>query len=260
MKTVLPGRLAATALGLAIVALSFGQDNYEIQVYGSSTVSKGHTMVELHSNYTFLGSTSMVNGMYPTQNALHETIEITHGWNDNFETGFYFFTSQREGQGYQYVGSHIRPRVKVPDSWKWPVGASLSMEVGYQRQQYAPDTWDFEIRPIIDKTWGKFYAAFNPALELALAGPDSSQGYGFSPNVKVSYDATKAVTLGFEYYGGFGPITDFAPRKEQQQQLFAALDLNISEEWEFNAGVGLGWTESTDRLIAKCIVGRRFSF
>jgi hypothetical protein len=187
-------------------------------------------------------------------------LEITHGWTDNFETGFYFFTSQREGQGYQYVGSHIRPRVKVPDSWKWPVGASLSLEFGYQRQQYAPDMWDFEVRPIIDKTWGKFYAAINPALELAVSGPDASRGYEFSPNVKASYDVTKTVTLGLEYYGGFGPISDFDPRSEQEQQLFPAVDLNLGEEWEFNAGVGLGWTKSTDHLIAKFIVGRRFAF
>ena len=34
----------------------FGQGNYEIQVYGSDTVSPGNTMVELHSNFTLNGS------------------------------------------------------------------------------------------------------------------------------------------------------------------------------------------------------------
>jgi len=31
------------------------QENYEIQVYGSETVEKWHTMVELHSHYTIDG-------------------------------------------------------------------------------------------------------------------------------------------------------------------------------------------------------------
>jgi hypothetical protein len=51
---------------LLSAALAAAQDNYEIQVYGSSTVAKGHTMFELHSNYTFLGSTTMSGKMYPT--------------------------------------------------------------------------------------------------------------------------------------------------------------------------------------------------
>ena len=52
----------------------------------------------------------------------------------------------------QWVGDHIRPRVRVPESWRWPVGVSLSTEVGYQRAVYSPDTWTWEIRPIVDKT------------------------------------------------------------------------------------------------------------
>ena len=42
--------------GLASAKLARAQDNYEIQVYGSDTVAAGHTMVELHSNFTFQGS------------------------------------------------------------------------------------------------------------------------------------------------------------------------------------------------------------
>ena len=47
-------RLAVTILVLAWLGAAFAaraQDNYEIQVYGSETVEKGHTMVELHGNF-----------------------------------------------------------------------------------------------------------------------------------------------------------------------------------------------------------------
>ena len=106
------------------------QDNYEIQVYGSETVEPGHTMVELHSNFTIDGSKQITDGVYPTNHAEHETVEITHGFNDWFEVGFYIFTSVNSGQGWQWVGDHIRPRFRVPDKWHWPVGVSLSNEVG----------------------------------------------------------------------------------------------------------------------------------
>jgi hypothetical protein len=86
------------------------------------------------------------------------------------------------------------------------------------------------------------------------------QGVVFSPNVKVGYDFTKVVNAGFEYYGSVGPITGFDPVHQEQQQLFAATDLNLSEKWEFNFGVGVGMTAGTDHLIVKMILGRRFNF
>lgn len=70
---------------------AWGQGNYEIQVYGSETVQPSATMVEVHSNFTFQGTKSVVDGVLPTQQQWHETWEITHGFNDWFETGFLYF-------------------------------------------------------------------------------------------------------------------------------------------------------------------------
>src|SRR5579863_229292 len=183
------------------------QGNYEIQVYGARTVEPKSTMIELHSNYTPDGQKYQIDGVYPTNHQLHETLEITQGLTSWSEVGFYVFTSEQNGHGVQWVGDHIRPRVRVPDSWHWPVGVSLSTEVGYQRARYAPDTWDWEIRPIVDKQSGRFYWAINPALERAWHGPDVNLGIDFSPNVKVSWDFTKKVTGGIEYYADYGSIT-----------------------------------------------------
>ena len=193
----------------AIPSPARAQDNYEIQVYAYDTVEPGHTMVELHSNFTFEGSKTSEGGMYPTNHQLHETIEITHGFTDWFETGFYIFTSSKNGQGIDWVGDHIRPRVRIPPKWKWPVGLSLSNEVGYQRRQYSADTWTWEMRPIIDKQAGRWYFSFNPTFDKSIHGLSESQGFVFSPNVKVSYDFTKKITGGLEYYGSVGPATEF---------------------------------------------------
>src|SRR5437660_629971 len=106
------------------------QENYEIQVYPYDTVEPGHTMLELHSNFAFQGSKTSEAGMLPTNHQLHETIEITHGFTDWFETGFYIFTSAKSGQGLQWVGDNIRPRVRIPPQWKLPAGSSLPDEIG----------------------------------------------------------------------------------------------------------------------------------
>lgn len=248
--------LAAILMAAFAAALS-AQGSYEIQVYGSDLVDPGATMFELHSNFTFEGSKSTTDGTYPTEHQLHETLEITHGFNDWFELGFYVFTSADTRVGYQWVGDHIRPRVRVPESWKWPVGVSLSTEVGYQRAVYSPDTWTIEIRPIVDKTLGRWYLCFNPTVDRSFHGPSVSEGLVFSPNVKVGYDVTKVINAGFEYYGSVGPITNFDPLRDQQQQIFAVTDLNLSPAWEFNFGVGTGLTGSTDHILVKMILGRR---
>ena len=127
------------------------QGNFEIQVYGSETLEPEKTMLELHSNTAIKGSTQTENGVLPTQHAAHETIEITHGFTPWFETGFYLFTSIQPEAGWKWVGDHIRPRIRAPESWHVPVGLSLSTEIGYQQRSFSPDTWTIEIRPIIDK-------------------------------------------------------------------------------------------------------------
>jgi hypothetical protein len=249
--------LLLALLVLQTAVLVRAQGNYEVQVYGAEMVPPGRTMVELHSNFTFEGSKEPVDGVRPDEHALHETIEITQGFTPWFETGFYIFMSYRGNEGYQWVGDHIRPRVRVPEAWHWPVNVSVSTEIGYQRRSYSTDTWTWEIRPIIDKQMGRWYLAFNPALERSWHGLEVSQGVTFSPAMKLSYDVTKKVTLGFEYYGATGPITGFDPISQQLQAIMPALDLNLGPNWEFNLAAGIGMTGATDHMLVKMIIGRR---
>ncbi len=146
--------LFAFAIACLGGVVAHAQGNYEIQVYGADTVAPRTTMVEMHSNFTAVGSKGIPGYEAPTNHAEHQTLEITQGLTNWSEVGFYVFTSWQNGLGVQWVGDHIRPRVRVPDSWHWPVGASLSMEVGYQRAFFDQDTWTWEIRPIIDQTEG----------------------------------------------------------------------------------------------------------
>lgn len=247
-----------SALLAASAVPARAQGSYEIQVYGSGLVPQGRTMVELHSNFTFQGTKQTTDGTLPTTHQFHATVETTHGFTSWFETGFYLFTSAQPGQGYKFVGTHIRPRIAIPETWHWPVGLSLSNEIGYQRPLFFPDTWTWEIRPIIDKEWKRWYAAFNPTLARSLHGPDKDKGSIFAPNAKVSYTINKTVQAGLEYYAAVGPIAGFNVFREQQHQFFPVVDLNLGPDWEFNFGVGIGATSGTDHLLVKMILGRRF--
>lgn len=250
-------RLILFVLLLIVIQTVQSQENYEIQVYGSQTQQKNSTIFELHSNFTFNGEKNIIKGVRPSYHSLHETLEITQGITDNFELGFYLFTNYTPKYGYQIVGTHIRPRVMAPAKWKWPVGVSLSAEIGYQRPEYAGETWSIEVRPIVDKQWQKLYLSFNPTFGIALRSATENSIPVFEPNIKASYAFFNNFALGVEYYGEMGAINAFETLAAENHAVFAAIDLLNSKEWEFNGGTGFGLTPATDGFIFKVIVGRR---
>jgi len=236
------------------------QDNYEIQVYGAQTQAKGSTMFELHSNFTFDGAKETDKGVLPSNHALHETIEITTGVSKIFEIGVYLFTAYIPGHGYQLVGSHLRPRIMAPDSWKLPVGLSLSTEIGYQKPEFSSSTWSIELRPIIDKQWEKWYVSFNPTLGISLKSQYNKSTPTFEPNLKVYYNILKNAGLGLEYYGDIGYVNSLEKFPEQGDAIFLAYDMLNNPKWEFNMGAGWGVTSVTDRFVFKVILGRKINW
>ena len=113
------------------------QDDYEIQVYRSETLEKGHTIFELHSNYTPSGNKQYSDNIFPSDKLFHETLEITHGFSDNFEMGVYFFNAIGSNGRTDYAGSHIRPRARIPESFHVDVafdgytGKKLALQEAY---------------------------------------------------------------------------------------------------------------------------------
>ena len=249
--------IAGFILSSFFIIPAYSQNNYEIQVYASPTQAAHSTMFELHSNYTFNGSTQTVDSVIPSNHALHETLEITTGITPVFEIGAYLFTNYTPGYGYKVVGTHLRPRVMAPSDWGIPFGLSLSMEIGYQNPSYANDTWSLEIRPIIDKQWDKLYVSFNPTFGISLKSQYNTSVPTFEPNLKVSYAIFNNAAFGIEYYGDMGPVTQFDQGSQQNHALFIAYDLLNNSKWELNIGAGFGLTPATDPFVFKIITGRK---
>ena len=242
--------------GLLFSPHAFSQENYEIEVYSSETMNKGIFSAELHSNYTPKGA-DPENDVRPSENAFHETAEFIYGAGNNTEIGFYIFTNIHSAYGWQWVGDHLRAKVRAPEKWKLPVGLSLSGEFGYQRREYSADIWNMELRPIIDKDFKRIYFSFNPVLGKSFKGVGAGSGFDFEPCFKFSIHATKKMDIGAEYYGATGEIFRPDDAALQQHALYAAFDLKPNERWEFNAGAGWGLTKATDGLVIKFIAGRK---
>lgn len=233
---------------------AFAQADNEIQVYASPTVGKSLTMFELHSNYTFMGRKDLPDPK--SANYLNESVEITHGFSNNFEIGLYVFTTLDPNGKYQYLGSHIRPRITAPDSWNWKIGASISAEFGFFRHGIDhPFYWEGEIRPILDKTIKNWYFSFNPDIDFILSGAEKH--FGIGPQFKTVYTIKQKVGVGFEYYPELGTFRKINPINEEQHLLGPMIDLYLSSQWECNAGFLFGLTPGSNQQIAKLIIGRR---
>lgn len=232
----------------------FCQADNEIQVYASPTVVKHTTIFELHSNYTFRGSKLLADPQ--SAHWTNETLEITHGIAKNFELGFYTFTGIAPGGGYQYLGNQLRPRITVPETWNWHIGASLSAEFGFFRPvDTANFEWQGELRPIIDKTTGNWYFAFNPNIAFVVTG--DGKGTNFEPQFKTVYTIRTKVGVGIEYYSNLGSFKKLLPGNLQEHLIGPVIDLYVDPLWEVNAGFLFGLTENSNHQILKILLGRR---
>lgn len=234
--------------------ISIAQADNEIQVYASPTVGNNLTMFELHSNYTFKGIKNLPDPK--SAHYLNESLEITHGFGENFEMGVYIFTTVTPNGKYEYLGSHIRPRITVPQSWKWKVGASISTEFGFFRADVNdPFQWEGEIRPIIDKTISKWYFSLNPNMDFLLTGPNKH--FGFGPQFKTVYTIEDKIGVGVEYYTSLGTFRRIPSFNEEEHLLGPMIDLYLSSKWECNGGFLFGLTPNSNRQIFKLLIGRR---
>jgi hypothetical protein len=235
------------------------QDPFEIQVYEYETVPKGKWNLETHINYVGKGTRAFEGTVAPTNNQFHLTFELTRGLTENFEMAGYLVLAHRPGgDTLEYVAWRLRPRVSVPKSWHWPVDVSMSVEFGFPRKIYEENSVTLELRPIIEKKFGRFQLDVNPVVGRALRGPGASEGWDFEPGVRLAYETGKKFDPSLEYYGSTGPIGDFLPSNQQVHQLVPGGDFKISENVVWNLGIGVGITDAGNRLVYKTRIGILF--
>lgn len=230
-----------------LTALIAAQDPFEIHVYEYETLKPLQFTFETHLNYIGIG-TKMFNGpLAPTQDQFHTTFELTAGLTDYASIGFMQLNATRPGTSFQYAGWRVLPHFYAPRSWHWPLELGLVTEFSFQKTVYEENSRRVEIRPILEKTVGKWQADFNPVFERALHGPATRDGWSFEPAARIGYEASKRITPSLEYYSAVGPGF---------HQLLPGADWKITDELLWSFGIGLGLTATEPRLVFKS----RFEF
>jgi hypothetical protein len=232
---------------------ALAQDNFEIQVYDSETAGPGQFGLETHLVWLAAGSTvTSPDGQTATDNQFHLTFEPHLGIGSWVELGAYLQTAVVPHFGYEYAGFKVRAKLRLDEKLAGHIGLAVNFEVSSVPRRFEAAVWGSEIRPIIDGRWGLFYSSFNPIVAVDFNGLDAGLPQ-FQPAAKVAFDVVGSLALGAEYYGAFGPVTNFLPLSESTNRLFAALDFT-SDYFDINFGVGYGFT-GPEKWLVKCILG-----
>jgi hypothetical protein len=243
-----------TATAVAAIA----QDPFEIQVYEYQTVPKGLWNLETHLNYIGRGTKQYEGPVAPTNNQFHATWELTHGLSQYFELAGYLVSAHSAvGGAWDFVGCRVRPRFRLPEDWL-PFKFSLSTEVGFPRRRYEENSATLEIRPIVEKAWGRLQLDVNPVVGRALRGPGTREGWDFEPALRLAYTVRRRFEPSLEYYGSTGRVFSPLPRDEQVHQFFPGADIQISQNIVWNVGIGVAATPAGNQLVYKMRIGWLF--
>jgi hypothetical protein len=245
--------LALAAVAVILCPLpAQAQDPFEIHVYEYEQLPLGGFTLEGHFNFVGVGSEQFSGTVAPTQHQFHMTYELTGGITDNVSLGFMLLTAARPGgSGLEYAGWRVLPHFYAPKNWRLLVRLGLVAEFSFQNTTYEQNSHRVELRPIIEKSFGRVQLDFNPVFERALHGPGVNQGWSFEPAFRAVYELNEHFSPSLEYYSAYGEVPAFLPVKEQIHQIFPGADWKLTKNLLWSFGIGVGLTSTGERLIYK---------
>ncbi len=226
----------------------------EIQVYDGGLAPVGTFNLTVHNNFTPRGlTTPAFPGAVVADKSLNGVPEWALGVTEWFEAGLYLpLYSRDKNSGFGLDGFKLRALFAVPhaDDRKFFYGANFEFSINAQR--WDSTRFTSEVRPIIGWHLKPVDIIINPIVDTAY---DGIKHLEFVPATRVAYNFSSGWAAAVEEYDDFGQIHAFAPRGEQVHQLFAVADRSW-RGWDIEAGVGVGLTDSSDRVTLKLILSR----
>ncbi len=231
-------------------------DPFEFEVYGYQTEGPG--ILELESLNSFVpkghhqGEAGTSAGTFPSDDAFRTSLELTYGLTDRIEGAAYLNLIRPNGSSLEYAGSKYRLRGRLFEQGELPIDIGWYAELEWWRVPEVDDEQlELELRPIIEKDFGRLSLILNPKFEKALVGPGRNHGFEFGYANKISYRMWPIFSPGVEFYGGTGLIDDSDPLNEQQHYIFPVIDSRLPGGIAVSFGAGFGLTRGSDQVITK---------
>ena len=241
---------------LALVPPALAQTD-EIQVYDGVLAAPGTFTLTLHTNFTPQGiSAPPFPGALVADKSLNGVPEWAYGVKPWFEAGLYLplYSVGKIGTARRMTldGGKIRLLFAVPEADKRRFFYGVNFELSYNAAHWDLRRLTSEVRPIVGWHLGSWDLISNPIFDTSYDGLSNLM---FAPETRLAYKPSEGWAVAVEEYDGFGPIHQFYSGSEQTHQLYAVLD-RTTKALEIEAGIGLGLTAATDRVVLKLILER----
>ena len=250
--------LALLTLPLVWVTRAAAQlDPYEFEVYPYATEGRG--MIEIESDNAVVANGHSQPGVgtasaatYRSQGMWYSGEELTYGLTDRIEAAAYVTFAQPNGHGFWWAGNKLRLRGRLFDENVLPVNLGWYAELEWHKTpQFDDADLELELKPIIEKDFGRLSLILNPVFEKPLYGRGHDQGFEFGYRNGAYYRWLRYLSPGVEFYGGIGLIDDSDPLTDQQHYIFPVLWGELPHGIEYNVGPGFGLTSGSDHVIMK---------
>ena len=235
---------------LCLASTAAAQDPFEIHVYEYEPLSWGQYTLEAHLNVIAQGSRLADGTLLPTAHQTHLTLEPTVGLSNELALGFMFLNAWEPGYEPQFAGWRVLPHFYAPESWHLPVDLGFVAEFSFQSTRYEDNSRRVELRPIIDREFGRWQVVFNPVAERALHGPGTAHGWNVEPALLLRWKR-KNFSPSLEYYGEIESI-NVQPRAQPEiHQLFFGGDWKVRPGFAVNLGLGFDLGSRGPGLVLK---------
>jgi len=231
-------------------------DPWEFEVYPYATESRG--VIEFETDNAVVanghsqGGEGTAAGTFRSQAMWYNGNELTYGLTDRIEAAAYLNFSQPSGHGFWWAGNKFRLRGRVLDEETLPVNLGWYVELEWHKRPQFDDTdLELELKPIIEKDFGRLALVANPVFEKVLLGVGHDDGFEFGYRNGVYYRWMRYLSPGVEFYGAIGFIDDSNPLAEQQDYIFPVLWGELPRGIEYSLGPGFGLTSGSDHVLMK---------
>lgn len=231
-------------------------DPWEFEVYPYATQPRGMLELEVDNavvaNGHSEGGVGTAGGTFRSQGMWYNGNELSYGLTDRIEAAAYLNFAQPSGHGFWYAGSKYRLRGRLFDPGVLPVDLGWYVELEWHKTpQFDDADLELELKPIIERDFGRLQLITNPVFEKVLAGPGRTQGFEFGYRNGVYYRWMRYLSPGVEFYGGAGLIDDTDPLSEQEHYIFPVLWGELPHGIEYSVGPGFGLTGGSDHVLVK---------
>ncbi len=231
-------------------------DPWEFEVYPYATIPRGMAEFETDNAVVAkghdIGGEGTAKGDFPSQGLWYNSYEITYGLTDRIEAALYLNLAQPEKHGLRWAGDNLRLRGRLFDQGVLPVDLGWYVELEWHKTpQFDDAACELELRPIIEKDFGRLSIMANPKFEKVLSGVGRNQGFEFGYAASVRYRWRRGLSPGLDFHGGAGLIDHADPIREQQHYIFPVIWGELPHGLEYSFGVGYGLTRGSDHLIVK---------